>query len=77
MTCPVCDDYEFVPGPDGLLERCEACVHEELVCPVHGQHARSRNGVVTRQCVECHRAVKAAVAWLREHPYAVPVPVLA
>ena len=41
LTCSSCDDYRFVPGADGMLERCPDCLHVTAVrCPAHGRSLR-------------------------------------
>lgn len=55
LTCSTCDDYQLVPGPDGMLERCPDCLHKTAErCPAHGRSLRDK------KCPEC--CYEAAVA---------------
>lgn len=55
-TCSTCEDYEFVPGPDGMLERCPDCYEAHRArCPVHGR--RTSNG----KCRTCGREASLAI----------------
>ena len=41
VTCSSCDNYRFVPGVDGMLERCPDCMEHCLAHPgqrVVGDH---------------------------------------
>lgn len=58
ITCSSCDDYRFVPGADGMLERCLDCL----------EHCRAHDGiaVVNGRCDACVREASVAVELLYE-----------
>lgn len=52
--CSTCDDYQLIPGADGMLERCPDCLVAVVCCPVHGR------AVVNGRCPSCGREASMA-----------------
>ncbi len=58
MICSTCDDYQLVPGTDGLLIRCPDCA---VMCPVHQEPIAGR-------CPMCVLEVASGLAWMQRNP---------
>ncbi len=63
MICVTCEDYEFVPDGEGMLERCPDC---SIECPVHGGRFRL-------VCPSCKGEAADARIWMRRNCERVPV----
>jgi hypothetical protein len=62
MCCSTCDGYEFVPGPDSMLEDCPDCraIDRRPLrwCPVHFSRVEVDGG-----CLKCRvEALRATTA---------------